>query len=232
MMHILTILTTWMFHILAQTFIKARSILVPDRSMGPSLEKEDPDHEEGKSSLEEGKQHQVKLKGSNLAEKPFKFNKRGTLKDNEIKELARTNTNIFDWLKPGITTKEAGTSNGLEEDYITGTEEDCLREERLELVRMRRTVWRTTRMCRELLLDMMGRMEFTRIKPSKESVVVLGSQTYPDHHGGVQTPLPRPLTITVKGVEMGWVIGGHTTEDNWVKNNDTPQLGTGNVTEY
>ena len=66
--------------------------------------------------------------------------------------------------------------------------------------------------------------------------MVLGSKSYPDHHGGMHTPLPRPLTIAEKGVDVGWVIGGHTTGDNWAENKDldahTPQLGTGYVTEY
>ena len=174
---------------------------VPDRSMGPSMEEDGPYHEEGNPSLKEGKQHQVKLKKSKPAEKPFKFNKRGKLKDKEIKELARTSKNILDWLKPGLTTIEAGTGTGLEEDHVTGTEADWLREERLELVRRMQTSWNTTRMCKELLLDMMETTVSTRIKPSEESVVVLGSQIYTDRHGGVHTPLPRPLTIAEKGVD-------------------------------
>ena len=124
--------------------------------------------------------------------------------------MARTNKNIFDWLKPGLTSKEAVASTGLEdEECITSTEEDCLREERLEQVRMRQTAWSSTRMCRELLMEAMKEMEImrdrnehlklTRIKPSEERVVVLGSQTYPDHHGGVHSthrcpdhlPLPK-----------------------------------------
>ena len=86
------------------------------------------------------------------------------------------------------------------------------------------------------MIDRNEHLKLTRIKPSEERVVVLGSQTYPDHHGVVHTPLPRPFTISEKGVDLGLVIGGHTTGENRVKNIDlyahTPQLGTGNVTEY
>ena len=108
--------------------------------------------------------------------------------------MARTHKNIFDWLKPGLTNNEAGTSTGLEEDHVTGTEENWLREQRLELVRMRQTVWSTTRMCRELLLDVMRRMDFTRIKPSEESVVVKPTQTIMvvcTHRCPEHLPLPK-----------------------------------------
>ena len=36
---------------------------------------------------------------------------------------------------------------------------------------------------------------------------------YPTPHGDVHTSLPRPIIITEKGVELGWVGGGHFTGD-------------------
>ena len=53
------------------------------------------------------------------------------------------------------------------------------------------------------------------LEPMEESVMEVGSQSYPPHHGGVHTPLQNLSTITEKGVEVGYVIGGHTTEGNW-----------------
>jgi hypothetical protein len=49
----------------------------------------------------------------------------------------------------------------------------------------------------------------------EESMMVVGSQSYPPHHGGVHTPLQTLSTITEKGVEISYVIGGHTTEGTW-----------------
>jgi hypothetical protein len=37
---------------------------------------------------------------------------------------------------------------------------------------------------------------------------------YPHHHGRVHTLLPGPVTITIKGVKQGQVIGLYSTDGN------------------
>ena len=64
------------------------------------------------------------------------------------------------------------------------------------------------------------------LEPMEEGVMGVGSKPYPLHHGGVYTPLQNMPTITVKGMEIDDVIGGHTTEGNWAGNTEHT-LGVG-----
>ena len=86
-------------------------------------------------------------------------------------------------------------------------------------------------MCMELITELLD----SSMEPREESVVVPGSTEYLDHHGGVHTPLLRPSTITEKGVDLGCVIGGQTTEGTGMnityEEGHTPQLGPGSVTD-
>ena len=70
----------------------------------------------------------------------FKYNKRGKLKDDKIKELARTNLNIFSWLKPSPPPmiKVAEVMEVECQDEVENMDVgDAMREERLERVRVR-----------------------------------------------------------------------------------------------
>ena len=67
------------------------------------------------------------------------FNKRGKLKADEIIELARTNKNIFNWLKPTpppmpMQTKVVEMEQMDTPEYMDVV--DTVREERLERVRL------------------------------------------------------------------------------------------------
>ena len=46
---------------------------------------------------------------------------------------------------------------------------------------------------------------------------------------GVHTPLLRPVTIPEKGVELGWVIGGHTTEGQDIVINNKDMVYNANL---
>jgi hypothetical protein len=60
------------------------------------------------------------------------FNKRGKLKDDELKELSRTNKNIFSWLKPKPTPAPLHMLAKVMEVEVKDMDVvDTVREERL-----------------------------------------------------------------------------------------------------
>ena len=87
----------------------------------------------------------------------FVFNKRGKLKDDEIKELGRTNKNIFCWLKPTpppmITLAEV-VELECQEEVQKMDMFDTVWEERLERVRLRQLEWACKMLCKGLVMEM------------------------------------------------------------------------------
>ena len=82
----------------------------------------------------------------------LKFNKRGELKVDEIKELTRTNKNIFSWLRPPTThmikvaeVVEIECQDEMENMDVV----DAVWEERLE----RQLEWIAKMMCNELIQE-------------------------------------------------------------------------------
>ena len=71
--------------------------------------------------------------------KKFVFNKRGKLKEDELKELSRTNKNIFSWLKPKSKPTHTPVymlAKVMEVEVEDMDVVDTVREERLERVRI------------------------------------------------------------------------------------------------
>ena len=85
--------------------------------------------------------------------KKFVFNKRGKLKDDELKELARTNKNIFSWLKPTpAPVLKLAKVMGVE--HTEEMEDMDVRDERLERVRLRQLEWACQMICKGLVMEM------------------------------------------------------------------------------
>ena len=91
------------------------------------------------------------------SDKKFVFNKRGKLKDDEIVELARTNKNIFSWLKPTLPPMPK-LAKVMETEQMDTPEDmdvvDTVREERLERVRLRQLEWVGQMLCKGLVMEL------------------------------------------------------------------------------
>ena len=103
--------------------------------------------------------------------KKFVFNKRGKLKEDELKELARTNKNILSWLKtkptPAPVPKLAKVMEVEHTDEIEDMDVvDTVREERLERVRIRQLEWACQMICKGLV----GEMVDTAVMVSERTV--------------------------------------------------------------
>ena len=89
--------------------------------------------------------------------KKFVFNKRGKLKEDELKELSRTNKNIFSWLKPKSKPTQTPVymlANVMEVEVEDMDVVDTVQEERLERVRIRQLEWACQMLCKVLVSEM------------------------------------------------------------------------------
>ena len=90
----------------------------------------------------------------------FMFNKKGKLKENEMEEIRRTHSNIFDWMAP--KSKDISSSKeALETSDEEGRElmEVLEREERLSRMEERKRVWETEFLCRGIIMEMVQEAE-------------------------------------------------------------------------
>ena len=90
------------------------------------------------------------------------FNTRGKINKKESKELMRTHKNIFDWVKKGkesLIEKEKFEEKEKSEESEPMEVEPLEKEERLERVLRRKTVWLTNKLCKDIINDMVNGME-------------------------------------------------------------------------
>ena len=94
----------------------------------------------------------------NGKKKKFIFNTTGKITTKESKELKRTHTNIFDWAqkdKSKIAEKDNFESEEQAELEVEPMELDIMdKQERLDRVKRRAVTWETSRICRELVREM------------------------------------------------------------------------------
>ena len=87
--------------------------------------------------------------------KKFNFQKKGSLKAEEIVELKRTHTvNIFSWKSADNARRiEENSQAEIAMEIDVGTGEQCERQDRLDRVEKRKRVFEARRICMELLED-------------------------------------------------------------------------------
>ena len=92
------------------------------------------------------------------AKKKFIFNTKGKINKKESKELQRTHKNIFEWVqkeKQNVAEKDIFEKQGEVELEVDPMEIDRIhRQKRLDRVKRRAVTWETSRICRELTLEM------------------------------------------------------------------------------
>jgi hypothetical protein len=117
---------------------------------------------------------EAKLKISKeVRKKKFKYNKKGKLRDDEIKELRKTTKNVFDWMTTQSVAKESEIIiNELEDnndgDLIIALE----KEERLERVRRRVKVWEAKQIGNSILEDILTDVSRADIKKMIQNILM------------------------------------------------------------
>ena len=95
-----------------------------------------------------------KLISEGVRKAKFHFKNKGKLRVDEIKELRKTNKNVFDWMaeKKAITSAVNIDVEKLEDDEHNSTLLKALeKEERLERVRNRMKAWEASQVCNAMV---------------------------------------------------------------------------------
>ena len=104
----------------------------------------------------------------------FKFKKKGKLKDSEMKELKRTNQSLLGWVRKTEATPNSPAPlpmNKTQEETDDMEWEELEREEKLERVERKKREWTNIRMCRSIVLDLVGEtVSWVKEKPWREVV--------------------------------------------------------------
>ena len=90
------------------------------------------------------------------------FNTREKINKKESKELIRTHTNIFDWVKKGneiLKEKEKFEKEEKSEEIEPMEVEVMEKEERLDRVSRRKVTWLTNKLCKDIIVDIVNGME-------------------------------------------------------------------------
>ena len=100
----------------------------------------------------------------------FIYNKKGKLKDDEMKEIRRTHRNIFDWVKPEVEIQMMKKETADDEDRVNL--EALERQDRLERMEERRRLWEAEYICKVILTEMLEEMRQQYVYRMAEQMVL------------------------------------------------------------